>query len=780
MDVGVSNCGRDIIKGSPPAKKINIAYFEAWNQKRNCLTMNVDQIDTEKYSHLHFAFAEVTRDFKVDISKVKEQFDMFKDMTGIKKIISFGGWDFSTQPGTFSILRDAVKPANREAFHRNLVAFVGEHNLDGIDLDWEYPGAPDIPEIPAGNPEDGLNYHEFLSLVKSTLGDSKSVSFAAPASYWYLKSFPIALMAKTLDYIVYMTYDLHGQWDYGNKWSTPGCPTGDCLRSHVNDTATRDALSMITKAGAPSNKVVVGVASYGRSFKMAQAGCTGPMCRFTGTPRTSHAAKGRCTDTSGYISNAEIAEIIQGGRVNKQWKEAGSSMMVYNDTEWVAYMDDDTKAARSRFYDEYNFAGTTDWAVDLQKFVDGSGGDDDDENVDPNHWAPCLDSYTTFQQLEERKDSIPPHCVEQYLVQVQIAIMAEALKTFKHLVDSGYDDKFKIYEGYVKKQVPAQIDAFMASDKVQKYYKCKETKSVVCCSSCSSIFGCENCDRSSGCKDGLRTVDVECPRTEHEVDMISPVHVPNVTFALQDSDGFWKAIGDDYGIEESWVQFGRRHMQTLNGCQFKDINKCRDIQDRWWYNYPLANRDKIKVYNPRDVVGQSYDKARDLLDRFKIVRDYGDYDELMLWSDVVDATSVPSLTTQLAVDSMTKIVDKAKEIEKKEREEMILSFVTGLLFFIPLVGEAAGVAGLTAARSLLRLISVGGDAGLTVYDVVKDPQNAFMSIFTFLLGAGVGEGGFRKAAESRRSMTTREVDSLGPAKKDLERIETIRSGICLL
>jgi hypothetical protein len=41
---------------------------------------------------------------------------------------------------------------------------------------------------------------------------------------------------------------------------------------------------------------------------------------------------------------------------------------VYNDTEWVAYMDDDMKVAREKFYDSYNFAGTTDWAVDLQEF----------------------------------------------------------------------------------------------------------------------------------------------------------------------------------------------------------------------------------------------------------------------------------------------------------------------------------------------------------------------------------------------------------------------------
>jgi GH18 family chitinase len=175
-------------------------------------------------------------------------------------------------------------------------------------------------------------------------------------------------MAKDLDYIIYMTYDLHGQWDYGNEYVSPGCKSGNCLRSHVNETETKDALSMITKAGVPSNKVVVGIASYGRSFKMEQAGCDSEMCKFTGSASVSNANKGRCTDTGGYISNAEIREIIATGKVNKNLTTEGSNMLVYNDTEWVAYMDFDLKESRSAFYSSYNFAGTTDWAVDLQEF----------------------------------------------------------------------------------------------------------------------------------------------------------------------------------------------------------------------------------------------------------------------------------------------------------------------------------------------------------------------------------------------------------------------------
>lgn len=100
------------------------------------------------------------------------------------------------------------------------------------------------------------------------MGPARSVSIAAPASYWYLKGFPIKEIAKVVDYIVYMTYDLHGQvstsysgsaasaerpgltlplqWDSQNKNAQEGCPSGMCLRSQVNLTETMSSLVMVS------------------------------------------------------------------------------------------------------------------------------------------------------------------------------------------------------------------------------------------------------------------------------------------------------------------------------------------------------------------------------------------------------------------------------------------------------------------------------------------------------------------------------------------------------
>lgn len=217
---------------------------------------------------------------------------------------------------------------------------------------------------------------KLLKLIRSKLPKDKTLSIAAPASYWYLKQFPIKSMSELLDYIVFMTYDLHGQWDSGNEWASPGCPTGNCLRSHVNQTETMGSLAMITKAGVPSNKVLVGVSSYGRSFQMADPSCTGPNCLFTGDGTTSNARKGRCTKTGGYLANAELNEILgsvarrQDGD-SKTWldKDSNSRIMVDGDL-WVSYMDNDLKNSRAELYEGHNMGGTIDWAVDLVKFRD--------------------------------------------------------------------------------------------------------------------------------------------------------------------------------------------------------------------------------------------------------------------------------------------------------------------------------------------------------------------------------------------------------------------------
>ncbi|KAJ4424540.1 hypothetical protein N0V82_000864 [Gnomoniopsis sp. IMI 355080] len=369
----ISNCGTEIVVSSAPASTYAIAYFEGFDLTRPCLKPTVNQVNTTAYTHIHLAFATLNADFSVNTSEISAQLPFLQAMDSVKRVVSFGGWAFCTDPDTYSIMRDAVSTtANLQTLVANIVDFVSEYDLDGIDWDWEYPDEPDIPGIPAGSPEDSVGYFLLLYLLKEALPAGKTLSFTAPASFWYLQSFDVLAMSAFVDYIVFMTYDLHGQWDYGSANSDPGCSGGNCLRSHVNLTETINALSMITKAGVPSSMVAVGVTSYGRAFEMTEAGCWTEMCEYVGPD--SGAEPGICTGVAGYLADYEINLVAsENPSVELLWDSASySDIMVWNQTQWVAYMNATNKAVREALYDALGFLGTADWAVDLA--VPGTDG----------------------------------------------------------------------------------------------------------------------------------------------------------------------------------------------------------------------------------------------------------------------------------------------------------------------------------------------------------------------------------------------------------------------
>lgn len=387
----ISNCGTNIIASDFPEETYTIAYFEGFDWSRPCQRNSVANLNTSAYTHVHFSFLTLNADFSINMTDVEDQLPGLQGLPDIKKVVSIGGWTFSTDPSTYTIFRDAVASEdNRQTLINNVINFLNDYNLDGVDWDWEYPSEPDIPDIPAGDKDEASNFFLLLDELKEQMPDGKTVSVTAPASYWYLQYFPIDAISLVVDYLVFMTYDLHGQWDYTNKYATPGCPSadsglGNCLRSHINFTETVSAMSMITKAGVASNKVILGVSSYGRSFQMTTAGCWTEECTFTGPD--SGAYPGPCTDTAGYMSDYEINQILEeNDSAQTYWDEASySSIMVFNDTQWVAYMNDSNKEFRKSIYEGFSFLGTADWAVDLQS--DNSDiGDDSDSSASPTYY----------------------------------------------------------------------------------------------------------------------------------------------------------------------------------------------------------------------------------------------------------------------------------------------------------------------------------------------------------------------------------------------------------
>ena len=137
----ISNCGTNITNNDVgPASFMSVGYYESWNWDRPCLNMRVNSIPTNLYTHIHWGFGTITSAFNIEINDTAKQWNDFLALTGVRRIVSFGGWGYSTEPATYNRLREAMNPTNVDTFAGNIVSFILTTGLDGVDFDWEYPG----------------------------------------------------------------------------------------------------------------------------------------------------------------------------------------------------------------------------------------------------------------------------------------------------------------------------------------------------------------------------------------------------------------------------------------------------------------------------------------------------------------------------------------------------------------------------------------------------------------------------------------------------------------
>ncbi|MCK5775194.1 MAG: glycoside hydrolase family 18 protein [Bacteroidales bacterium] len=242
-------------------------------------------IQAEKISHINYAFANII-DGKVAFGgKTAENEAALKDSDiaslhrlkevnpNLKVLVSVGGWTWSTH---FSEV--ASTKGKREIFARSAVDFLLKYNLDGIDVDWEYPN-----QSGAGNPHSLQDIENSTLLLKEMRVqlDAQSVKDNRPEHDKYLltiatggdKAFVentrLGEAHKYLDFINIMTYDFYNGWHH---------TTGHHANLTVAENDPADELkSVLTSvkghvdAGVPIGKINLGIPFYGRKWEGVEA-----------------------------------------------------------------------------------------------------------------------------------------------------------------------------------------------------------------------------------------------------------------------------------------------------------------------------------------------------------------------------------------------------------------------------------------------------------------------------------------------------------------------------
>lgn len=256
----LASCGtRENIHISDPPSNRLVGYILGKEK------LAVEPADATLLTHINYAFANVTAEGTVVL---EQEFDSthlarltaLRDYNpDLKILLSIGGWTWSDY---FSDA--ALTEASRARFARSAVELMLKHQLDGLDIDWEYPGQPGEDNV--YRPGDKENFTLLLKTVREYLnrqGDRYLLTIAAGANDRYLDHTNMKSVHRYLDFVNLMTYDFHGSWTnhtghHSNLYLTP---------ADSGDESSADAgVIRFIRAGVPAQKIVLGVPFYGRGW----------------------------------------------------------------------------------------------------------------------------------------------------------------------------------------------------------------------------------------------------------------------------------------------------------------------------------------------------------------------------------------------------------------------------------------------------------------------------------------------------------------------------------
>lgn len=222
-------------------KKV-VAYVTSWSSVTP---------DPKVMTHINYAFGGVGKDYQSvyadNIQRMQRLVELKRENPRLKVMLSVGGWG----RGNFSpMANDAAK---RKAFAKSCRAFCDKYQLDGIDIDWEYPGNNSSHEASPSGEKDSFTL--LLRDLRKALGRKRLLTIASSANPDY---YDFKECTKYLDFVNVMTYDMsnapnhHSALYRGGKVGNGWIVMTESIEKHL-------------KAGIPASKLVMGLAFYGKN-----------------------------------------------------------------------------------------------------------------------------------------------------------------------------------------------------------------------------------------------------------------------------------------------------------------------------------------------------------------------------------------------------------------------------------------------------------------------------------------------------------------------------------
>jgi chitinase len=318
------------------------------------------QIHAGKLTHIDYAFARIQANRALldrpgaaaDLARLRA---LKQQNPQLKVMVSIGGW---TADG-FSDA--ALTESSRQQFSRSVSALLQQYDLDGVDLDWEYPG-----QGVAGikyRESDKQNFTLLLQSLRQELDAAGAVSGKTGSDHYlltiaaadreYFDHVEMSRLHVYLDWVNEMAYDF-----FNSLTPTTGHQAG-LYRSRFAAPTDRTAAAAVEQylaAGVPAGKIVLGVPFYGRGF----AGVT---------PR-NNGINQPYERSEDFVSYADLVDKFIGKQgLVRYWDAQAQAPYLWNSASrrFITYDDVQSIAAKRCYVQAKHLGGMMFWELPLDK-----------------------------------------------------------------------------------------------------------------------------------------------------------------------------------------------------------------------------------------------------------------------------------------------------------------------------------------------------------------------------------------------------------------------------
>ena len=375
---------------TPASERLFVGYYTNWSQYRSGTSQYwPENIDASKFTHLVYGFAYIKRG-TWEVEQVEwNDVNQWQPTQGLyyrfntrvhstnpkcKTLLAFGGWNFNFKEEYKDIFTTMAESAsNRAACINSMISWVRKHSFDGIDLDWEYPAWEDL----GGRPQDKENFVLFVHELRAAIDAEASrsgkarllLTLAVAAGNDKIDTgYNIPELVDYVDYVSVMTYDLHGQWETKTGASSGMYPPTNYEPGTEDEYYTCDyAVQYWISHGMPRNKIVMGLAAYGRGWTL-ESSTPG---QGLGAPAIRGCDPMKDTQQEGVANYIEVLTVLNAGGVSA-YDAATKTMYVQKGDQWYSYDDPTTIVYKVDYIKDEGLLGGMLWAVDNDDFQNGN------------------------------------------------------------------------------------------------------------------------------------------------------------------------------------------------------------------------------------------------------------------------------------------------------------------------------------------------------------------------------------------------------------------------